>query len=96
MAKNVHRLGDYNSYGAPIISVNQSSVYVDNLLISVDGSKVQDHIPNMSGFVHRNVTTTNGSSKLLIENKRVNCLNDPDSCGHVRIAGSPNLFIGGE
>lgn len=96
MAKNIHRLGDYNSYGAPIISVNQNSVYVDNLLISVDGSKVQDHIPSMSGFVHKNVTTTNGSNKLFIENKRVNRLNDPDSCGHVRISGSPNLYIGDE
>lgn len=92
MAKNLHRLTDRNSAGAPIISVRQNSVYENNLLVSVDGSPVQPHGPS----VHASPVTANGSNKLFIENIRVNRLSDSDSCGHPRVAGSPNTFIGSE
>jgi uncharacterized Zn-binding protein involved in type VI secretion len=95
MTKSIQRVGDINNSGAPIISVNQSSVFADNLGISVDGSRVRDHLPGRFGHQHRNVVTSNGSANIFIENKRVNCAGDPDTCGHIRIAGSSNLYMGG-
>lgn len=92
MAKNLHRLTDRNTAGAPIIQVLQNSVYENNLLVSVDGSPVAGHGPGP----HSSPVTANGSNHLFIENIRVNRLYDPDSCGHQRIAGSPNTFIGDE
>lgn len=94
MAKNIQRQGDANSAGATIVSVKQNSVYIENRLVSVDGSKVKDHIPGMFGFQHKNVVTANGSSRLYIENKRVNRMGDADSCGHPRVVGSATVFLG--
>jgi uncharacterized Zn-binding protein involved in type VI secretion len=78
----VHRQFDTNTAGAEITSVVQQSVYVNNLLASVDGSKVQSHRR------HFHPETANGSNNVFIENIPVNRRGDNDTCGHSRNIGS--------
>jgi len=85
----VHRLSDTNTDGAPITEVIQSSVYTNYLLTSVDGSPVAGHDTG----VHSSPVTANGSSTVFIEYIPVNRLGDPDSCGHPRNIGSPDVFV---
>lgn len=84
----VHRLFDPNTADAPIIEVVQSTVYVNNLLLSVDGSPVQGHGPGL----HAGPLTANGSQTVFAEYIPVNDRGDPDTCGHPREQGSPNVY----
>jgi uncharacterized Zn-binding protein involved in type VI secretion len=92
MGEPAQRLGDANSGGGTIGAVTNNKVYVNNKLISIDGSIVTSHgsFPN----VHAGATTANGSSTVKVGGLGVNKENDADSCGHVRIGGSSNVNIG--
>ena len=92
MGEPAQRLGDANSGGWTIGAVTNNKVYVNNKLISIDGSIVTSHgsFPN----VHAGATTANGSSTVKVGGLGVNKENDADSCGHVRIGGSSNVNIG--
>jgi uncharacterized Zn-binding protein involved in type VI secretion len=85
----VHRLTDPNTAGAPIVEVVQQTVYANNLLVSVDGSPVEGHGPG----VHSGPLTANGSQNVFIQFIPVNKLGDPDTCGHPRADGSPNVYV---
>jgi len=87
----VHRLFDTNTADAEITSVVQSSVYVNNLLASVDGSHVQGHGPGK----HSSPLTAQGSNNVFIENIPVNRQGDNDTCGHSRNIGSPDVYVNG-
>ena len=41
----VHRLGDCNDAGGCLTNIPQSTVFANNLLVSVDGSTGTDHPP---------------------------------------------------
>lgn len=84
----VHRLTDPNTAGAPIIEVIQKTVFANNLLVSVDGSPVQGHGPGE----HSSPVTANGCKTVFIQFIPVNDRGDPDSCGHPRAQGSPDVF----
>lgn len=87
----VHRLGDPNTAGAPVIAINtvMQNVYANNRLIAVDLSPVKGHGP----AIHSGPRTYNGSNNVFIENIPVNRIGDPDTCGHPRAVGSPNVFV---
>lgn len=87
-----HRIGDANDAGGVISATLQSTVYANNILVSVDGSPVTPHPPFT--IPHITTVTANGSPTVFAENIRVNRMGDADSCGHDRAAGSPNVFIG--
>lgn len=87
----VHRLTDPNTAKAPIIEVIQKSVYTNYLLTSVDGCPVEGHGPG----VHSSPLTANGSPNVFIEYIPVNRLGDPDTCGHPRDTGSPDVYANG-
>jgi hypothetical protein len=59
MGEPAQRLGDANSGGGTIGAVTNNKVYVNNKLISIDGSIVTSHgvFPN----VHAGATPANGS-----------------------------------
>lgn len=84
----VHRLGDPNTADAPIIEVVQKTVFANNLLVSVDGSPVEGH----GVGEHSSPLTANGCTTVFIENIPVNDKDDPDTCGHPRAIGSPDVF----
>jgi uncharacterized Zn-binding protein involved in type VI secretion len=85
----VHRLNDPNDDGAVIEEVIQSTVFANNMLVSVDGSPVEEH-----GIgEHDSPVTANGSTTVFINGIPVNRRGDEDSCGHVREQGSPDVFV---
>ena len=83
MSKPVHRLGDPADDGGTVNSIPQSTVYVNDKLVSVDGSVVSDL-----------ASTDNGSSTVFVAGLRVNRQGDSDTDGSTRDSGSPNVFIG--
>lgn len=102
----VVRRTDINEDGAPIVRVVQRTVFANFLEVSVDGSIVSDHgepPPPPEGEEssevqppgHADVVTTGGSTSVFIEGKPVNRITDEDTCAHVRVTGSPNVFVGG-
>ena len=91
---NVARMDDANSGGGIIKTIPQSTVFANDKLISVDGSRGSGH-PVGPPHALNAWTTTNGSSTVSIEGIPVNDEGDPDSCTHVRVDGSPDVFTHG-
>jgi uncharacterized Zn-binding protein involved in type VI secretion len=102
MQRRCQRLGDSNDGGGIITAIPQNSsffdpdkiytVFCNNLPIAVDGSIGTGHpsgLPHASGVWQ----TANGSDDVRIGGRRVNREGDADTCGHIRIGGSPNVFI---
>jgi len=87
----VQRQFDTNNFGAPITRVAQKSVYANNLLVSVNGSRVQGHGIGK----HYSPETANGSRNVYIENIPVNRQGDNDTCNHARKGGSTNVYVNG-
>jgi hypothetical protein len=92
----VHRMGDINSGKGHIHSIPQGSVFANNLLVAVDGSRGTSHAPCPLPAIHcaNAWVTTQGRKTVFAQNISINCESDSDSCGHVRIMGSPNVFAG--
>lgn len=84
MNKPVHRLGDLNEEDGIITEIPQSTVFANNLLISIDGSEIEGG-PE---------TTDNGSSTVFIAGIPVNRQGDEDESGTPRAEGSPDVFVG--
>lgn len=87
------RVGDANSAGGVITASAQGSVYVNGILVSVDGSGVSPHVPFIAP--HIGTVTSSGSSTVKAEGIAINRDGDADSCGHPRVGGSGNVNIGG-
>lgn len=96
MSLDCHRMSDCNTAGGCITSIPQSTVFANNLLVCVDGSIGTSHPPcSNDNRVHcqGNWITTTGGPTVFAENIPVNKTGDPDSCGHTRATGSPNVFL---
>jgi hypothetical protein len=88
----IQRIGDANDAGAATTDGDgNGTVYANNILVNVNGSSVVPHLPDNA---HSGVVTANGSSNVFAHNVSVNFTDNPDSCGHVRIGGSSNVFVG--
>jgi len=94
MGNPAQRKGDANDNGAVIAGVTDYKVYVNEKLLSTDGSSVADHLPVLGTNTHTNVSTANGSSTVKSGGTPVNRTSDADSCGHTRVGGSSNVNIG--
>ena len=94
MGQPAQRKTDANNIGAQIAGVTDNKVFVNELLLSTDGSSVQDHLPVDGVNTHTNVSTANGSSTVKSGGVPVNRTGDADSCGHTRAGGSSNVNIG--
>ena len=94
MGQPAQRKTDANNIGAQIAGVTDNKVFANGLLLSTDGSSVQDHLPVNSVNTHINVSTANGSSTVKSGGVPVNRTGDADSCGHTRAGGSSNVFAG--
>ena len=91
-----HRMGDANNAGGVVTSIPQSTVYVNNKLVVVDGSTGTSHPPCPTPGIHcaGAWATANGNSTVKIGGIPVNSLGDADTCGHSRATGSGNVNIG--
>lgn len=83
------RVGDANSGGGKVTKSKQSTVFINNKLVAVDGSDVSGHGPGPHGAPK----TAKGSKNVFINNIPVNRTGDTDTCGHPRQAGSPDVFV---
>lgn len=75
----------------------QNTVYANSNLIAVNGSKGSGHASsNPSDPRHQQYVwqTQSSGTQVFINNLPVSLQGDTDSCGHVRVGGSPNIFIG--
>ena len=93
---NVQRMGDKNNGGGEITQIPQSSVYIDNKLVCVSGSKGAGHPPCTDEPIHctGNWQTTENNFGVYVNNRSINVTGDEDTCGHIRIGGSLTVFIG--
>lgn len=89
----IQRKGDANSSGGTITTTDgNSTVYANNLLVAVDGSKGTGH--GQGVHATGNWATTGGSSNVFAHGVPINFTDNIDTCGHVRIGGSNNVFVG--
>ncbi len=89
-----HRLGDANTAGGAVQNIPQGTVYANNLIISVNGSTGSADASCNNNNIHcaGNWSTTGGGPTVFAENIPVNKSGDPDTCGHARATGSPNVY----
>jgi hypothetical protein len=92
MGKPIHRLTDKNSGGGAIDEILQKTVFANNLLVSVDGSKGTGH--GLPPHSYHDWQTEQGSKTVFAENIPVNFQGNQDTCGDVRVEGSPDVFVG--
>jgi uncharacterized Zn-binding protein involved in type VI secretion len=91
----MHRLGDCNDGGGCLTSIPQSTVFANDLLVSINGSIGTSHSPCPLIPIHceGNWVTSGGSPNVFAEGISVNFTGNPDTCSHVRASGSPNVFV---
>lgn len=87
---------DLNDGGGAITEIPQSTVFANNLLIAVKDSRGTSHFPCPTVPIHcyPNWVTTESDHSVYINNIKVTVEGDTDSCGHIRINGSPTVFVG--
>lgn len=82
---------DTDTAGGTIRSSGQSSVYVENKLVIVDGDPVDPH----GTGEHAGATmVASGTSNTFINNKKVCFEGDTATCGHAA-TGSSKAYFGG-
>jgi len=95
MANQAHRLDDLNEAGGALNDIPQGTVFTNDKLQSIDGSKGTAHPPCPNPGIHcaGAWVTDNGSSDTFVHDIAANFKGNPDTCTHKRDAGSPNVFI---
>jgi uncharacterized Zn-binding protein involved in type VI secretion len=89
------RIGDPNSAGGIAIGTGASSVIINGRPACLIGTSVTPHpccgAPGCG--IHCAAVTTLGSMSVLAENKPINYVGSPDTCGHTRAIGSFDVLI---
>lgn len=84
-----------NSGGGAITSVPQDFVFIEDLLVAVDGSIGTGHPPCPIVPIHCGGAwaTSGGADFVTIEGIPVNHETNVDTCGHSRVGGCDFVFI---
>lgn len=94
-----HRItpqSDCNSAGGCATATPQGTVYANNALVTVNGATgTADAACDNNIHCAGAWQTANGGPTVFAENIPINSAGDPDTCGHPRVAGSPNVFTDG-
>jgi uncharacterized Zn-binding protein involved in type VI secretion len=92
----VMRIGDPNVSGG-IILTGEFSVRANGRPVATIGAKVSPHPPcgTPAGAMHCKAMTTLNQATVRAGGKPLTSAGSIDSCGHVRIVGSPDVRIGG-
>lgn len=90
MGRPLHRLGDINAAGAPIIFAKAVTVVSGGAPWGTTGDPVAGHGDGR----HSSPATGSGSPVVLAQGVPVNRQGDIDSCGHPRATGYPIVLIG--
>ena len=89
MSKAIVRVGDVNSGGGRVLS-GEPSLRINGRDVAVDGSPVSCHTNNKGEHTHARCRA--GQSNVTVKGKPIIFVNDVDTCGHIRVQGSPNTF----
>lgn len=89
----IQRKGDPNDGGGVVDTVPQDSVFVNDKLVAVHGSKGTGHGDEKGDHPYHTWQTV-ANSTVEIANRQVNKDTDVDTCGHIRVSGSGNVEIG--
>ena len=87
MGKAIVRVGDVNSGGGKVLS-GEPSLRINNREVAVDGSPVSCHTNNKGEHVHARCRAS--QSTITVRGKPIIFVNDTDTCGHIRVQGSPD------
>jgi len=90
MGRQIVRVGDVNSGGGIVLS-GEPSVRLNGLDIAVEGSPVSPHPHSIFDIQHDIAHCVATETSIKIKGKRIIFVGDVDSCGHVRIQGSPDI-----
>jgi uncharacterized Zn-binding protein involved in type VI secretion len=89
------RIGDVNSAGGAAIGSGASSVIINGRAACLVGTSVTPHpcCGRPGCAIHCAAKTTLGSMSVIAENKPINYVGSPDTCGHSRANGSNDVII---
>ena len=87
--QGVCRLNDKNDGDGFVEETPQTSVFVNGELAAVITSKISDHED------HEDETIIEGDDTVMIEGQAVAYITCKNSCDHVMVDGSGNVFVGG-
>jgi len=87
---SVARVGDVDS-GGGVVAAGVDSVTVNGAPIAVVGDPIT---PHWSGDNIHIAVVAVGSSTVTAGGLPVNYVGAPDSCGHIRVTGSPDVTVG--
>lgn len=91
----VQRLGDPNAAGG-ILTGGEATVRINGRAVGVAGAAVTPHTPcgRPGQGAHCAATTTGGSGTVRAGGKPIlRTGQDVDSCGHIRLGGSPDVRV---
>ena len=89
----VQRQGDSNSAGG-VATGGVASVRVNGQPVVVNGTSVSAHAPwGPPHPPHAAASTTSGSATVRAAGVPINTTGNPDTCGHARSGGSPDVRI---
>ena len=87
MVKPIQRKGDKNTQGGVIVGTDgNSTVFANNILVSVNGSPV-NYFPGST-------STDNGSGGVYAHGVKINYQGNADADGNARTGGSGDVFVG--
>lgn len=93
----IQRKTDANSAGGTItVTIPNTTVFANNLLVSIDGSTGTPDSNAAPGNPHDGGVwkTANGSGTVFVNNTPVNYTTNLDTCGDERQGGSSDVFVG--
>jgi uncharacterized Zn-binding protein involved in type VI secretion len=87
------RVGDKNQPGGAIVR-GAATVFANNIKVGIHVSPITAHAPwGKPHPPHDNAHTTEGSPTVFAENQAVLRVGSGNTCGHVIVEGSPDVFI---
>jgi len=89
------RIGDVNAGGGAAVGPGALSVLINGRAACLTGTSVTPHpcCGRPGCAKHCAAKTTKGSLSVLAENKPINYVGSPDTCGHPRATGSSDVII---
>lgn len=93
----VQTITSINSGGGVIVVTPNATVFANGLLIATQGSVVAPHHDCQDNPIHCGASTTGlggAAARVFINGLPVSTTGDPDTCGHSRVVGSPNVVVG--
>lgn len=90
MGRPIHRLGDINTAGAPIVAAKAVTVIAGGSPVGTTGDFVAPHGDPPHSFPF----TGPGSPTVFAQGIPINRQGDIDTCGHARATGLPTVLVG--